>query len=103
MQANGFGYLLTHGQEWIQTRHGLLKNHPEATSAQLAALRSGKRYEIDAAAGVRQRNLSAHAEPRSQKTHHGKTGDRLAAARFPDERQRFPGRHVEGHAAQQLD
>ena len=88
VQAQRLGHLMTHGVHRIQRSHGLLENHadPVATQAAQGIVRSTHQLvsvKPDAA---------IHRGVVWQQAHQRQSGDRFAAARFPNQAQGFTAR-----------
>ncbi|MDT4844124.1 hypothetical protein FQZ97_780680 [compost metagenome] len=94
-----FGQLFADGVGGVQGRHGLLEDHGHLAAAQ----------GIDASPACGGQVFSQHRQPAraalrglGQQAHDGQRGHGLAAARFPDEAQRFAAPDLEGHVAHRV-
>ena len=97
MHAHDFGDLIADLEHGIERRHRFLKDHRHARAADLRAStfrRASTRFvsvEVDLAARFDASGRANEAEERER-------GDRLAAARFADEADRFAGADLEADA-----
>jgi len=80
VKNQGFRYLVSHGKDRIQARHGLLEDHGDLVAAQVAhrvVVQSGQ-------VAVLEKDLPFHDPAgRGHQPHDGQGGDALAAPRFP--------------------
>ena len=76
---DGFGDLIAHAHDWIQRSHGLLEDHGDAGSAQMAELVGRERREIGGlGVATLEANVAGHSCYGRKQAHDGQRGDGFA-------------------------